>query len=236
MAAPLGAEQVIQRIAAQIAAFAPERKIGVALDEWNLWLAPPPEARSMHDLNYNLRDALYAAGMLNAFQRQCNTLSLANLAQLVNVLPLIRTDSTRAVPTAMYYAFWLYQFMRELALKVDVKSTVFDADELGTIAGQKAVPYLDVSATRAESGSGLTLSLLNRHPESRIRAEIGLRGFEHLQKPAAAYLLTGPSPLAVNSFEQPETVSVKEITPPELRRGKLFVEIPATSIMLLTFP
>ena len=94
LAAPLGTERIIQRIAAQIAAFAPDQKIGVALDEWNLWLAPPPEARSMHDLNYTLRDALYAAGMLNAFQRQCNLLSLANLAQLVNVLPLISSASS----------------------------------------------------------------------------------------------------------------------------------------------
>jgi alpha-L-arabinofuranosidase len=235
MAAPLSAERVIQRIGAQIAAISPSRKIGVAFDEWNLWLAPPPEARSMHDLNYNLRDALYAAGMLNAFQRQCNTLSLANLAQLVNVLPLIRTDATRAVPTAMYYAFWLYQFMRELALKVELKAPAFDSDELGTIAAQKCVPYLDVGATRADSSSGLTLSLLNRHPASRIRAELGLRGFGRLQKPSRAYLLTGPSLLAVNTFEQPNTVAVREVELPDLRGEKLFVEIPASSIMVIPF-
>jgi alpha-N-arabinofuranosidase len=228
-AAPLDAEAIIQRIDEQIALFAPGRKIGVAFDEWNLWLTPPAEARSMHQLVYTLRDGLYAAGMFHAFHRQCNAISMANLAQLVNVLPAIVTDEYRAYPTPLYHAFWLYQHMQPLALRSQVDVKTFDSQALGNISAHQQAPYLDVTATRSQDGTRLALGLINRHPERRIQAQVGLAGAAGLQV-RHAWQLCGPHALASNSFDQPDRVRVIPVDPPELRGDRLASWLPPASV------
>ena len=81
----------------------------------------------MHDVHYTMRDALYAAGMLNAFQRQSKVLTLANLAQMVNVLPLIVTNERQSYATPIYYPFEMYRRMEPIALDVGVDSPVYQS-------------------------------------------------------------------------------------------------------------
>jgi alpha-N-arabinofuranosidase len=231
-AAPLDVEAIIRRMAGQIATFAPGRKIGVAFDEWNLWLTPPPQAKSMHQLEYTMRDGLYAAGMFHAFHRQCNALSMANLAQLVNVLPAIVTDETRAYATPLYHAFWLYQHMQPLALFSQVDAPTFTSQALGNIAAHAGVPYLDLTATRSTDGRRLVLGLINRHPQRRIQARLGLAGAADLRL-RQAWRLAGPHALATNSFEGPDTVRVREIDLPELHGDLLSLDLPPASVTVL---
>lgn len=238
-AAPLDVEAVIQRMAAQIAALAPGRqdggrKIGIAFDEWNLWLAPPEGAGSMHQLNYNLRDALYAAGMFHAFHRQCQHLSMANLAQLVNVLPAIVTDQQRAYATGLYFPFWMYQHMQPLALRVRVEGPTFDSQSLGNIAPQRGAPYLDVSATRSQDGSRLAIGVINRHPERKARLRVSWGGRGRYQ-PVQAWQLSGPDPLACNTFDAPDVLRVQPVEPPGLSGEGFQAVFPACSVTVLVY-
>lgn len=71
-----------------------KQRIGIALDEWGVW---HPEARPWgsgdvarqapvtYEQAGTLRDALAAAVALEGFHRQCNVLTLANLAQAERV-------------------------------------------------------------------------------------------------------------------------------------------------------
>jgi alpha-N-arabinofuranosidase len=213
-AAPLDVEAVVGRMAKQIDTLAPGRRIQVALDEWNLWLAPPPGAATMHRLIYTLRDALYTAGMLNVFHRCCPTLALANLAQLVNVLPAIVTDEQRAYATPIYYPFWMYRQMEKLALHVQVHGPTFDSEELGNIQAHQGVPYLDVTATRDAAGLRVVLGVVNRHPSLSIQTNIHLRGCGPLRT-ARAWILSGPNPLAANSSDVPDQVLTREVLLPK---------------------
>ncbi|MBN1659722.1 MAG: hypothetical protein JXA93_15050 [Anaerolineae bacterium] len=228
-AAPLDVEAMIGRMAAQIAALAPGRPIGVALDEWNLWLPPPPEAHSMHQVVYTQRDALYVAGMLNVFHRQCRSLSLANLAQLVNVLPLIITDEERAVATALYYPFLLYRRMERLALPAHVDGPVFDSAPHGSIGAHRDVPYVDVTATCDPERRRIVLGVVNRHPARKARLSLALRGAGGL-RPAGGWVMSGPDPLAANTLDAPERVGVRPVSPPALRGDCAQWELPACSV------
>jgi alpha-N-arabinofuranosidase len=232
-AAPLDVESIVGRMARQIEALAPGREIHVAPDEWNLWLAPPPDAASMHRVVYTLRDALYTAGMLNAFDRCANALALANLAQLVNVLPAIVTDERRAYATPIYYPFLMYRQMEKLALRAMVREPTFDSEALGNIAAHAQVPYLDVTATRDEAGQRLVLGVVNRHPERAIEVELTLRGLESLL-PTQAWVLSGPHPLAANSFDMPEQVTARQVAPARLRDGHGTHRFPACSVTVLS--
>ena len=228
-AAPLDVERTIDRIANQIRRYAPTRQIGIAFDEWNLWLPPETGASSMHQIGYTQRDALYAAGMLNVFQRHCNILSMANLAQLVNVLPLIVTTPDTAYATPLYYPFLLYQRMQPVALRTRVQTTCYDSLPLGNVAAIAGVPYVDLSATRDDDGSQLTLGLINRHPTRAVHVVIELAGFTDL-RPRTAWLLHSNDPLATNSAEQPGNVQAREVDAPNLRDSTLYVELPSSAL------
>ena len=231
-AAPLEAERMIARLGAQIAEISPNKKIGVVLDEWNLWLTPGSQAGSMHQVVYTMRDALYCAGMLNVFQRQCNLLTMANLAQLVNVLPLLVTDQARVYTTPIYWPFRMYTEMQPLALRTELSVSGFDSQALGkNVPAERDVPWLELAATRSDAGGKLTLALINRQPWRPARVEIGLTGFDGL-RPVRASLLAG-SPLAANSFDAPGQVLARPAALPELQGGKLLVSMPACSLLVL---
>ncbi|MCD4672286.1 MAG: hypothetical protein K8R77_06465, partial [Anaerolineaceae bacterium] len=201
-AAPLDAERIIQRIGRQIKALTPEREIGVAFDEWNLWLAPSDDAQSMHDTAYSRRDALYVAGMLHVFHRQCKLVSMANLAQMVNVLPLIKTNETSAFATAIYFPMQMYRQMEKIVIQSDVKGPVFTSQRLGNIDEVVNAPYIDVTATRDASRKRVVLGVINRHPEKRVDLSVRLSGLDKL-KPRRGWLLSSRDLMAVNSFEDP---------------------------------
>lgn len=229
-AAPLSAERMITRLSEQIQRSAPGKGIKIAFDEWNLWLPPPPEAASMHQVRYTLRDALYVAGMLNVFQRQSRSLAIATLAQLVNVLPLIVTNSDQAYATPLYYPFWMYRQMEPVALQVELDSPAYDSPALGNIDVIQKVPYIDASATCSRSRRRVVIGIVNRHPTRRVDLSVRLYGFGPLG-PRRGWLLSGPDPLAANSFEQPEAVKAKEV---ELRsigqRTRFTLDLPACSV------
>ena len=232
-AAPLSIETMIRRMAAQAAILAPWRKIGVALDEWNLQFPPVAGAASMHYQPYTMRDALYVAGMLNAFQRQCNDLVVANLAQLVNVLPLIVTTERRAFATPLYYPFQLYSRMERLALQVQKDGLVFNTDALGNVAAQREVPYLDATATCDPMRQKLVLGLINRHPDRKARVTVRLHGFEPLAV-SAGWLLAAPDALAANTEEDPTQVQPRVMHAPAGMRDHLTITLPPACLAVVT--
>ncbi len=232
-AAPLDAERIIQRIHEQIEALQPDRKIGIAFDEWNVWLPAPQGAPSMHKVEFTLRDALYVTGMLNVFQRQCNALQIANLAQLVNVLPLIYTNQNTAFATALYYPFLLYKEMQNLALNCTVRGKFFDSEALGNIGAVQDVPYVELSATRNEDGSKLVISILNRHPSLRTHVNIDLKDYPKMML-SEGWLLNKDDFLASNSFETPENVKSRQISLPDKRGTRFRLDLPPLSVSILT--
>ena len=83
------------------------KKLWLSFDEWNVWY----RARSGDTLNghgeeaphlleevYNLEDALLVGGLVNTLIRNADRVKLACLAQLINVIAPIMTNSTRHVP------------------------------------------------------------------------------------------------------------------------------------------
>ena len=182
----------------------------------------------MHEVIYTMRDALYTAGMLNAFHRHPNVLGIANLAQLVNVLPAIVVDKNHAFATPIYYPFYMYHEMQPFALAVMTSVPRYDSEPLGNIPGVQNVPYLDVTATRDETGEHLTLGVINRHPERAVQADFLLTNFgvfNHVKT-----RLLHADPLAFNSFEEPQRVAVQDVTPPSMHGNKFSYTFPASSV------
>lgn len=232
-AAPLSAEKAIQRMADLIQQAAPGKGIKVALDEWNIWLPPPHQSENMLNADYTMRDALYTAAMLNAFHRQSKSLTLANLSQMVNVLPLIVTDQNQSYATPIYYPFEMYRHMEPVALEVALDSPTFNSQALGIIEAMEKVPYLDVSATCSRSGQRVVLGIINRHPTSRVDLSIRLFSFGDLS-PTRGWLLRHRDPLAENNFSNPENVKAREVDLRKIGKRKRFtLDLPPCSVTVI---
>ncbi len=99
----------------------------IALDEWNIWYRSNQE----DDLeeNYALKDGLFAAGIFMVLHRLCQSVTMANLAQLVNALGAIHTDKENLYLTPVYRAFELFvNRTGEIVLDTLVNSETYDIE------------------------------------------------------------------------------------------------------------
>lgn len=180
------------------------RPVGIALDEWGVW---HPEARewgprgaaARQPVDYEqantLRDALAAAVALEGFHRQCNVLSLANLAQVVNVLQsVVNTQGHHMYLTPTYHALRLHApHIGATALPVEV-------------AGGALLPGGGpaVSATASRSADGIAVTLVNRHFSAGASVRISC---DDAPAVGRGELLAAASPAAANSADAPEQVA-----------------------------
>lgn len=81
-------EELVENHSRIIRRFAKGRPIGLCVDEWGTWYDVEPGTNPGFLYQQNtMRDALVAAVNLNIFNNHCDTVVMANIAQLVNVLP-----------------------------------------------------------------------------------------------------------------------------------------------------
>ncbi len=223
------AEAFVKRTAAIIQdATGAKRPIGIALDEWGVW---HPEARPWgpgddiarrdpvtYEQAGTLRDALAAAVALEGFHRQCNVLTLANLAQVVNVLHApVMTDGARMWLTPTYHALRMHTpHIGATALPVDIAHGGSLPD------GSSAV-----SATASRSADGIALTLINRHYQNP--ASVHLSGTD-LPQHATGQLLAADSPRAYNTAATPERVAPIALTIQRDGSDGWLVELPPHSM------
>jgi alpha-N-arabinofuranosidase len=232
-AAPLDIDAIIQRVGKEIDNSKGSGRITQCIDEWNIWLPPGKQARSMHQVTYTMRDALYIAGVINVFFRNFKQVDIGNLAQLVNVLPLIQTNQTSATATAIYYPFELAAELEENVLAITTNSPMFNSQAIGVnVQFHTNVPYLDAVATQDEEGDSLTFLLTNRHPENRMNVNI--------QLPAGLVFssiitkeIKAASPLSFNSFSHPYAVRIHSHDSISISGNNYQVKMSPASIMLI---
>lgn len=233
VATPLEAERSLRHLAGLIDATVPARRAGtvkIAFDEWNVWY---PEARAETGLTekLTLRDGLFAAGMFHVFHRLCNHVTMANLAQLVNVLPAIVTSETGIYVNPVYLAFQLYvNHSSEVALRTRTSVETYEAAKLSL----SQVPLLDCSATADHNLSRLYLAGVNRSEAEDIETLVELRGVTPANH-AAAHELNARSATSANDFDRPDDVQVRVKSVEGVAERFTYV-FPAHSATILAIP
>jgi alpha-N-arabinofuranosidase len=80
-------DELITRHSAIMDRYDPDKKVELIVDEWGTWYAVEPGTNPGFLYQQNsLRDALVAALTLHIFHRHCDRVTMANIAQTVNVL------------------------------------------------------------------------------------------------------------------------------------------------------
>jgi alpha-N-arabinofuranosidase len=212
--------------------------IHVAYDEWNVWYrARGPESRL--EERYDLADALAVATFLNVFVRHCQTVRIANLAQLVNVIAPIVTSPAGMYLQTIYHPLRLYaEHLQAVALDAHVDCATHalppeptDAGRPHRIADLGPFKLLDVAATRDEARRALTLAVVNRDRANAIATTIRLADGATVAEGTASEI-NGADPSAINSFEEPNAVAVVE-RPIAVHGSSFECAFPAHSVTVL---
>ncbi len=214
-AASIDIENVIGRVERQIRQYANGHQVLQAVDEWNLWLPPREKNVSMHRVTYTMRDALYVSSALITFMKHGSTVGMANLAQLVNVLPLIQTDAAGAIATPIFYPFILFSQVHNEILTSVIDCEHFESQQIDqNMQAHSSVPYLDGIAAINENRDSVTLVLVNRYPLERLSISIDL-GLSEDFKPAHTLEIKGKSPESFNTFQKPFNVRISDADHPK---------------------
>ncbi|MGQ9631328.1 MAG: alpha-N-arabinofuranosidase [bacterium] len=217
-----------------------DRPIKIAFDEWNVWYresgnAYSPETYNRLEERYNLRDALVVATFLNAFQRHCRTVTMANMAQLVNVIAPIFTSPQGLFLQTIYFPLKLYaEHCGEVALDVLVESDVFSTVDAKITKGRpnrlRDVPYLDVAASIDDKSRKLSLAVVNRHRDEGMETLVEIAGAP--REEADVYEINGRSVDVENSFNEPENVKIQSRRISEVK-SRFTYAFPPHSVTLL---
>lgn len=216
------------------------KQIGIAFNEYNImrdWSSGAGPTDHRFELSFNLRDALWLATVLNLFQRNADVVKFANYSELVNVVAPIRTSDTGMFRQTVYHTLQLYgRHCGSRLLPTHVDTETFATDIEPADLADKTVPptsepmpYLDVSATRDDSGFSLIVT--NLHDQKAMKARIEIRGLAGKKK-AAVYEINGQNPDTENSFDEPENVTL-ERKPDMTLEAVLEYTFPAHSITLI---
>ena len=104
-------EDLIENHSRIIRHYQGRRKIGLAVDEWGTWYDVEPGTNPGFLYQQNtMRDALVAAINLNIFNNHCDTVVMANIAQVVNVLQAaVLTEGDKMLLTPTNHSFEMYR-------------------------------------------------------------------------------------------------------------------------------
>ena len=209
-----------------------KKRYYLAFDEWNVWYRTQNAesvnghgkfAQHLVEEEYNLEDALVVAGFLNSFIRHADVVKIANLAQIVNVIAPILTRGDHLLLQSIYYPFLLYAQRREgIALQPIVKGPGYESPSYGF------VHTIDASAILGNDA--LHVFLVNRSPDESATIQIVPAGIQ-LKSIQSAELVTGPSAMVCNTFEEPNTICNQKFSNIQLEDGNAVVQLPPLSIV-----
>jgi alpha-L-arabinofuranosidase len=204
----------------------PQKRIGLFVDEWGTWYEAEPgtPGYALYQQN-SLRDAMVAGLTLHIFHDHCERVRMANIAQVVNVLQaMILTEGEKMVLTPTYHVFEMYKVHQDATrLPLGLKSPEYRH-------GDRAIPAVSASASRDKAGK-VHVSLVNVHPTEAVAVTCDLAGVA--AKGVSGRVLTAEKLDAHNTFGEPDVVEPRAFDGAELADGKLAVELPARSVVVL---
>ncbi len=163
-----------------------DKTIGLSVDEWNVWhLAehqrredpngPFRHAPALAEDEHEVADALVVGCLLITLLRHVDRVRIACLAQLVNVIPAIRTvnGGPAWLQTSAYPFADVARSARGTVLRLDVDGPAY------AVEGGDSTDAIEATAVHDAATGRLVVFAVNRL-EWPLRLELRLRGFDDL--------------------------------------------------------
>lgn len=226
MSKTLYMETLINRHGAIMDKYDKEHKVGMIVDEWGTWFDCEPGTNPGFLYQQNtMRDALVAGINLNIFNKHCDRVKMANIAQLVNVLQaVILTEGEKMILTPTYHVFHMYQCHQD----AELLDSHIETETIG-LEEEYKVPNLNESVSLGKDGKiHITLNNLSIEKDYEIEGILA----ETEIKEVKGTILTGEMH-AHNTFDAPDTVHTENFTGCSAQGNKLKFTIPACSVLHL---
>lgn len=219
-------ETLINQHGAIMDQYDPDKKIGMVIDEWGTWYDVEPGTNPGFLYQQNtMRDALVAAINLNLFNKHCDRVKMANIAQLVNVLQsVILTEGEKMVKTPTYHVFNMYKHHQDAEL-ID---SFLETKKIG-LEEEFMVPNLTESVSLSKDGKiHITIGNLS------VSEDYDIEGIftETEIKAVKGEILTNEMH-AHNTFDAPNEVHTVEYTRAKAEGNKLTFNVPRCSVLHL---
>ena len=188
-----------------------DKKIYLSFDEWNVWfhshaqdqkqekwtVAPP----LLEDV-YTFEDALVVGCLLITLLRHADRVKIACLAQLVNVIAPIMTETGGGawVQTIFYPFLHASLYGRGVSLRLKADCPSYDAGQYGS------APLLEAAAVWDAQAREIRVFAVNRSQSEALTLEPEAEGFSRLE-PVEHLVLRSDDLKAVNTAAQPDRVA-----------------------------
>ena len=202
-----------------------EKRVGLIVDEWGNWFDVEPGTNPGFLYQQNtLRDALVAGINLNIFNQHAERVKMANIAQTINVLQsVILTKDDQMVLTPTYFVFKMYAVHQDAQLvpvNLNCEKYEFNGESISA-----------VNASASTKDGVLSITLCNLNPNKSISVDCSLTGGEFSS--ASGQIVTGKNMSDYNDFGKDETVTLKSFGVKNPKNGKLSIELPSKSVVLV---
>ncbi|GGN56546.1 alpha-N-arabinofuranosidase [Streptomyces albiflavescens] len=201
-----------------------KKKINLSFDEWNVWYQSRPNPHPVEDWQeapriledvYSVTDAVVFGSLLIALLRHADRVTVACLAQLVNVIAPIMTEPGGAAwrQTTFFPFAQASQYGRGQVLDVRVDSPTYATKKYGE------ADLLHATAVRAEDGS-VTVFAVNRGQTEPLPLEVALNrlGLTSVVEHSA---LADADPDATNTVDDQERITPHPVEGTALQDGTL---------------
>lgn len=204
----------------------PEKTLGILVDEWGCWHiggTGPSMGYNLFEQQITMRDALVSGLTLNIFNNNCESVVMANTAQLCNNLhTLYFANKDNFVETPNYFVFDMFKTHQNgRHIKI--------ADDFETIKVKDRSDIKSVSVSASENENGeLTLTFVNL--DYSKEKEVKLTSFKNkISGKADITVLAADNPQNHNSFEDPFLVKpIKQSR--EIIEGDI-INLPKSSVV-----
>ncbi|MFO0890055.1 MAG: alpha-N-arabinofuranosidase [Isosphaeraceae bacterium] len=205
----------------------PRKRVALIVDEWGAWhqVEPGTNPGFLYQQN-TLRDALVAGVSLNIFNRHCDRVRMANIAQTVNVLQaMILTDKARMLLTPTFHVFEMFAVHQDATLlPTELTATAYRFDN-------EEIPGVSVSASRDKEGK-IHVTLCNLNPSQAAELACEIKGAK--ASPASGRVLTAGTIQAHNTFDEPDRIKPAEFRDFRAEGDGFRVNLPSKSVVVLT--
>lgn len=218
-------DELIERHGTIMDRFDPQKKIGMSIDEWGTWFTCEPGTNPGFLYQQNtVRDALVAGVTMNIFNKHCDRVKMACIAQTVNVLQaMILTEGEKMIKTPTYYVFHMYRHHQGANL---ISSELTGVEDIGM--GEWYVPQVTESVS--EKDGIITITLNNLSATDCLEMDVqftGDRDYEVVE----ANVVTHQDMHAYNTFEEPDRVKEETFDDYTLEGGRMKLKLPACCVM-----
>lgn len=239
-------DRSVQEVRGILTAMRLEHKIKIAFDEWNLrsWHHPnvhtieqgrkkedylTPRDKNDDNSTYTMADAVFTACFLNAMNRNCDIVDMANFAPILNTRGCIYSDGSGIVLRSTYHVFDLYvNYMGDIVIDTWEENEIPKMEVLHKNGMSVNVNVLDIIATRWSDREGIAVAIVNKHRTEKqyIELDIGDR-----EGQAVLFTLNGPSEDSYNDVNNQQVGITKHNL--GQAKNKLLLEISPHSVNVL---